>query len=389
MTVPIYFWYPVLGCLGLGYIFMSVPPVSDQFMALFGVGYGGLSVFLSAIYWTHSASQVPAGLLIDRIGPMRSLTLCLGGCLLGSLLPFLMPHSMAIAIAVRLLLGLATGTTFLVLVKILKILTPPNHIARAQGAQGAAFCLGTMLPYLTLIHAGEIGWIMAYLSGAIFCVVLGLAALRLPRGQLRGERASGGVTQVWAAMKKISTSRQLWFLGCCHGFSYGSLNTVGNWLPSILADTRRHSTIEEWALATSAILLIGTLGRMFSGDASRLMPRQMLIRRATLAIGCLYGALALANTPLLVLIPAVALSVLCGGTYAAIFTLTIDISAPAYVATAVGFMNMVANGVNILLILVLGNARELTGGFGAGLCLASLAAIGLFFWGRRIALPEQ
>ena len=45
---------------------------------------------------------------------------------------------------------------------------------------------------------------------------------------------------------------------------------------------------------------------------------------------------------------------------------------------------MLANGVHILLILTLGITRERFGGFGPGLCLAALAAIGLAIWGRSI-----
>jgi uncharacterized membrane protein len=82
------------------------------------------------------------------------------------------------------------------------------------------------------------------------------------------------------------------------------------------------------------------------------------------------------------MIPAVVLAMLCGSTYAAVLTLTIDISHPAYVATAVGFMNMVANGVNILLILVLGNTREFFGGFAPGLGLAAFGAAAIYLWGR-------
>ena len=352
-------------------------------MDLFSVGYGGLSIFLSALFWTHSAVQVPAGLFIDRIGIIRSLLACIALCAIGSLGPLIQPDKLAVAVSFRLILGMSSGMMFLLFVKILKILAPPGHVARAQGFQGAAFCLGTMLPYLTLTHAGASGWVMAYISGALFCLILGLCIFRLPLAPLRESNATAAsASQVWQAMKTIFTSKHIWVLGCCHGFSYGSLLTIGNWLPSILADTRSGSTIETWAVATSVILLIGTIGRIFSGDAIRLMPRQTLILRMTLCIGVLYALLALANSPIFVLIPAIALALLCGGTYAAIFTLTADMSSPAYVATTIGFMNMIANGVNILLILMLGITRELSGGFGLGLGLAALAAVGIFVWGR-------
>jgi len=382
VSIPVYFWFPVISFLGLGFVSMSAPPVADQFMSLFSVGFSGLSFFLSAIYWTHTAVQVPAGLLVDRIGALRSLLVCITVCLIGSLGPLIQPDNLALAISFRLILGVSTGMMFLVFVTILKILAPPRHAARVQGMQGAAFCLGTMAPYLTLTHAGSSGWLAAYFSGVVFCAVLGACIFRLPLAPLKESRATADAAQVWQAMKVIATSKSIWFLGCCQGFSFGSLVTIGNWLPAILADTQTGSTLEDWAVATSAILLIGTAGRVFSGDVSRLMPRQILIRRATLCIGLLYALIALANSPLLVFIPAVALAMLCGSTYAAILTLTIDISPPAYTATAVGFMNMLANGVNIMLILLLGNTREFFGGFGLGLGLAALGAAAICAWGR-------
>jgi hypothetical protein len=255
--------------------------------------------------------------------------------------------------------------------------------------QGAAFCLGNMLPYLTLTHAGASGWLAAYLSGAVFCVILGACIFRLPMAPLRESRATADAAQVWHALKTIITSRHIWFLGCCHGFSFGSLITIGNWLPAILADTHAGSTIEDWAVATSAILFIGTVGRIFSGDVSRLMPRQVLIHRATLCIGVLYALLALANSQVFVLIPAVGLAMLCGSTYAAIFTLAIDISPPSYVATAVGFMTTLATGMTAILILVLGNAREFSGGFCLGLGLAALGAAVIYAWGNFMHWQDE
>ena len=250
--------------------------------------------------------------------------------------------------------------------------------------QGAAFCLGTMLPYLTITHVGPSGWLAAYCSGAVFCAILGVCIFRLPLAPLRENVATANVIQVWQAMKVIFTSRQIWFLGSCHGFSYGTLTAIGSWLPTILAGARAGSTIEDWAVVTSAMLLIGMVGRIFSGEVIRLMPRQIFVPRATLCIGALYALLALANSPIYVLIPAMLLALLCGSTYASILTLTIDNASPAYVATAVGFMNMIANGVNITLILVLGNTREFSGGFGLGLGLAALGAALICVWGRLL-----
>ncbi|MCC8193526.1 MAG: MFS transporter [Deltaproteobacteria bacterium] len=261
--IPVYFWFPVLGCIAGGTFFMNIPPVAGQFMHLFGVGYAGLSVFLSILYWSHSFCQMPGGLLVDRLGVVRSLLICLVVMVATNLVPFLAPDSLTLAIAMRVVLGLVTGAFFLIMIKIIKILTPPVHIARMQGMHGAAFCLGTLIPYLYLPPTGSYGWMASYLSGVLFCVVIGLCMFRLPLDRLRESKETMTFSQALRMMKNISTSRNLWLLGCCHGFFFGTINTFGNWLPSILADIRTSSTPDDWAVATGAMLLVVPMGRVF------------------------------------------------------------------------------------------------------------------------------
>lgn len=384
MAIPIYFWFPVLGSIGLGFFFMNIPPAAAQFMEIFNVREAGLAFFLSAIYWTHSISQVPAGVLVDKLGALRSLFLCLALCLVCSLLPFVAPASLPLAVLMRLAIGFGTGTLFLAMVKIAKILTPPSLIARVQAAQGAAFSLGTMLPYLTLPWMGPYAWIMAYTIGAIFCLIYGLAAFRLPARQLEAGKAGSSLPQIWAALKVIACSKDLWFLGVCHGFAYGSLNAIGNWLPAILVEAEPGSVLATWAIATSVMLLVGTVGRISGSEAARLMPRRMLICRAVFLIAFFYWGLAFANTPTLILSLALVMAFICGTTYASIFTQAIELGEPDYVATAVGFMNMVANGVNVLLILTMGNLKQFSGSFSTALYLVGGVAIITYLVGRRL-----
>lgn len=361
-----------------GFMFMNIPPVAGQFMDLFGVSYGGLSFFLSALFWSHSVVQVPAGILVDRLGVFRSLVICIVICAGCNLLPFLAPRSLAFAAFARFMLGFGTGPLFLVVVKISKLLAPPNYIARVQGMQGAAFCFGTMLPYLVLPYLGEYGWMASYLIPVGFCVLLAAGAFWLPFANLGKGGSDASLATVWGAVKAISASKGIWLIGCCHGFAYGTLSNIGNWLPSIMADVRPASLAGDWAIATSVMLFIGTLGRMFGGEMPRFMERGRVLCKSVLVVGLMYMGLAVSNNPLPLMICALIAALVCGGTYASVFTLTIDISIPAYVATAVGFMNMVANLVNVILTLLLGNTRDLTGSFTLGLVVAGVCA--LIFW---------
>lgn len=366
---------------------LNIPPVGNQFMDLLGMGYGGLSLLLSAYYWANTLAQVPAGLLVDRIGAVRSLVLCIIITIICSLGPLLAPDSLLLAAGSRFFLGVCTGGFFLATVKIAKNITPPPYISRVQGAQGAAFSLGTMLPYVTLPYLGASGWIFSYTFCALFAIFIALAAYRLPLRALRRVRNSPGLKDVWSSVKIIALSKQVWFLGLSHGMTYGVLMTViGNWLPSILADSHPGSTIETWALITGIMLFAGTAARFFGGEvARRVTCRGTLLNRLVLVLPGAYWLLAFLPHPAVIIIVGFILAVLCGLAYASVFTLGIDTAPPAYVATSIGFLNMVANLVNVLLVVSLGLIRDYTGSFAPGLCAWGVLA--LIFWAasRRMA----
>ena len=78
------------------------------------------------------------------------------------------------------------------------------------------------------------------------------------------------------------------------------------------------------------------------------------------------------------------LAILGGINYGSIFSLTGNVVSPAYLATAAGFMNMIANIANVVLTLVLGTVREYTGSFGMALCATGFFALLVWLAGRKI-----
>lgn len=385
MSIPFYFWFPILVSSGIGFLAISIPPVADQFMHLFGFGYGGLSLLLGAYYWTHSLIQVPAGILVDRIGPMQALLTATCVSISCCLLPLLSPENFALAAATRMVLGICSGVLFLTAVKIIKLVTPPRYISRVQGVQGAASALGSLLPYLTLPYLGPYGWMASYILCALFFMSFFYGAYKLPLRAMRRTRTPQTMRQTWNAVKVIGFSRNVWFLGCCHGLTFGTLLTViGNWLPSILMDAKPGTSIETWGVITSVLLLMGTVGRAFSGDLMRKVPRGRILAVVPLVMAAGHFAFAFSPGVWGILAASAILAPVCGLTFASIFTLTTDTAPPSYVATAVGFMNMVANLVNTALVLSLGIIRDLTGSFSVGLLVTGFAALIFWFFARKI-----
>lgn len=390
--VPVYYWLPALGCLGMGFMFLNVSAVAEQFRSLFGLNYAELGVLLSALFWAHTLVQVPAGLVVDRLGTWRTLALSALLCAAGSFAPMLLPRNLVLAVCMRMLIGLATGLLFLSMVSAVKTLCPPAFMSRAQGLQGAAFSLGTMVPFIVLPSFGESGWAAAYVLGGFLSVALLVSLLSPPlvplRREVRAEPTSPG--NVLHVLRLVACNRRLWFIGCCHGFSYGTITALGNWLSVMLADSASSGNVagssnaEAWALPTSLVLLAGTMARIAGGELGRTLPKQKLLVGFVLGIGLFYLFLALAGSTWMLLACAFALAVCCGGTYASVFTLTIEAAGTRHTATGIGFMSMLANCVNVGLILLLGVVREYSGGFAPALGLCALCVLILLLWGRSI-----
>ena len=380
-----YIWFPALISAMGGYLFMSVAPLSTQFMALFGVGYAGMSLFLSGLLWSHSLVQLPAGLILDKLGVYRGFLIAIIIALVSNLLPFLAPENLALATALRFFGGLSSGVLFLAGVKVTAMMAPPEKIAQAQGIQGAAFSLGTMLPFVTLPYLGNEAWRFSYLIPATLSLVVIALSLLLPASVRKNNAGnSNSLANLLNALKFVATSVPIWTLGMFHGLSYGTLNNLGQWLPSILADLHGQSTALGWSLATGAVLLLGTLARAYGSVLLRWYTRSWIINTAVMLIGICYIVLGLIGNVYVGLAVGIALALFGGSTYGSIFSLTGQTVSPVYVATAAGFMNMIANIANVMLTLILGTVREYTGSFSMALCATGIFALLVWGCGRKI-----
>ncbi|MDR2441907.1 MAG: MFS transporter [Deltaproteobacteria bacterium] len=399
--MAVYVWYPILASLAVGFAFMNLPPLADDLMALYGVSYGGLSLLFSALLWAHSLFQIPSGLIIDKFGPYKTLVFSGLLAIFANLAPFLAYSSLALAISMRLVLGLCTCLNFLSVLKLIGQMAPKDQIAKLQGYQGGAFCLGTVLPYLCLSIGGGLSWKWAYLICAIMFVLVLAAtpAIREKKPKSSGDSGVSNVSYVsgasdessvsWAglvrtAIPAILKSKEIWALGLLHGFSFGTLNNLGQWLPSILSE-RSGRPLAHWTTFTIIILLIGTLSRCGSGLILTLISKSAAIIGVVLSVAGLYLWLGLSGNIWLTLVLGIMLAALSGLNYGPIFNLGGLVMKPAYMGTALGFLVMVANLTNVALTMILGNGKDYTGSFQAGLILAGIMSIiSLVIFGRTI-----
>lgn len=385
LIMPVYIWYSSLGGLALGFIFMNIPPVADQFMAMYGVGHGGLSLLLSGTIWAHALCQIPVGLLTDRIPPRLAALLACVLAVVSGLLPLAAPTNLTLAVVCRFLGGVCTALLYLATMKMITLLAPPGEHAKAQGIYGGMIGFGNMLPYIVLPLFGASGRVWSHALMAALYALTGIALLWVPKVALpKKASADAGEFSIRHVLKTVLFSPTMLAIGVVHGFIYGTLNNTGQWLPSILADLSGRP-IADWALASMLILLVGSCARLGSGYLLRFSTMSGLVLTGLALLAGLYIVLGLMPTPGLAIAAGLALAVACSMGYGAMFGLTIRSFNPVYIGVCFGYQTTLANFVYVGLTLLYGVVRDQTSSFAwaqiaAG--LAAFAALGIF--GRRI-----
>jgi MFS family permease len=129
----------------LGFYQRVAPAVlTAELQREFALSAGALGHLSAFYFYAYVAVQIPTGLLADRWGPRRLLTLGAGCAAIGMLL-FGLARDVAVANAGRALVGGGVGVAYVALLKIASVWLPPHRftlaaaMALSVGVLGAAF----------------------------------------------------------------------------------------------------------------------------------------------------------------------------------------------------------------------------------------------------------
>ena len=133
----------------------------------FDVGPGALSVFVMTQFAIYAALQVPAGALVDRFGPRR--TLVTAGVLTGTAqLLFGLSRAFPVGVAARLVLGCGDALTFVSVLRVALISADRQRypaLVAVTGLVGIAGSLVATLPLLVVLRT--VGWEVTFCGLAI------------------------------------------------------------------------------------------------------------------------------------------------------------------------------------------------------------------------------
>ncbi|HAZ7573465.1 TPA: MFS transporter [Legionella pneumophila] len=218
--------YAMIGWLlcGLGAIFYSyeyllriAPSVMENALRThFNLSASGFG-FLSSIYYlAYVPMQLPVGVLLDRYGPKRLLTMACLVCVIGTYM-FTGTTIFWVAATGRFLVGFGSAFAFVGVLKIATLWLPENRLAMISGMTSALGPIGAMLGdnFLELFIV-KMGWVKTLNMTAAFGIVLTLVLWVGIKDRKGHHRQSGTVPTLKKGLVDLGiiiTSRQIWVNG--------------------------------------------------------------------------------------------------------------------------------------------------------------------------------
>jgi len=183
-------WLPWL-IFGLGAVFYTyeyylrtAPSVMTEDLMSFyhtnALAFGNLAAFY---YYAYVPMQLPVGILMDRYGPRRLLSLACFFCALGSYL-FAMTASLWVAEIGRFMVGFGSAFAFVGVLKLATIWLPPERFAMIAGCTAALGAVGAIVGDATLTEmVAHQGWRQTINIVASIGMVLAVIMFLLIRDQ--------------------------------------------------------------------------------------------------------------------------------------------------------------------------------------------------------------
>lgn len=334
---------------------MRVAPsvMIDELMRDFAVGAAAIGNLSAFYFYGYAGMQIPVGLLMDRFGPRRLMTVAAAGCAAGCVMFALAPALWALSLG-RFVIGATAAFSLVGAMTVAGQWFPARHFALLSGLAmmlGMAGGVFGQAPLRLLVE--QLDWQRASLVLAVGGVVLALAAVATVRDR---SRAPGGLRQVMAGMVEVGRNPQTWLIAIAGlGTAGPLLGFAGLWGVPFLALTQ--GLDRSAAAGVTSLVFIGWgVGAPAAGWLSDRIRR----RKLPLVAGLVLSGLAIAGLAWAPGLPLWAVSALCficgfgGATQILGFAAVRELNPPRAAGTAIGIVNALVTGAGALYQPLLG-----------------------------------
>ncbi len=340
-------------CLYLIAFYQRVAPavITRELSREFDLSAASLGNLSAFYFYGYTAVQIPTGVLADRWGPRKVLSLGAALTAAGTLL-FALAPTVAWANMGRLAIGMAAGVAFVSMLKLATHWMPARRFALVSGLALFTGVMGATLAGVPLRGAVDaFGW-RAVMGASAAVTALAAAAIWIvvrddpsERGYASHYPAVGGAeqaTSLAAMVREALSYRNTWLLFLASGaFSGIVLAFAGLWGVPFLVSIHGFS-VPEAAATASAMLIAWSIASIGFAPLSERIGRRKPILLAGLVLTIVLWAAVILAPPLPR--PALVALILCLGIATGVLVLFFAFakeSVPARLAgTASGIANM-------------------------------------------------
>lgn len=272
-----------LGALFYSYeYFLRITPsvMTDDLVRYFHINDGTLGNLSAFYYYVYTPMQLIAGILMDRYGPRRLLTLASLFCVVGSFLFAATTHLWVAEIG-RFMIGFGSAFAFVGVLKLATIWLPQRYFAMFSGLATALGMLGAIAGNLALTKlVFMIGWqTTVYVSGAFGIIVALLIALfvrdqKYPSTTSKVETIN--LKLVIHNMWQIIKAPQMWIVGTIGGLLYLSTSAFSEMWGNPYLQAAHGFTPQQAATGISLIFAGWVFGGPIAGWLSDTIKRRCL-----------------------------------------------------------------------------------------------------------------
>jgi MFS family permease len=252
---------------------VSSAVIAPELMAEFHLTAESIGLLSGAFFYSFALLQIPAGPLLDRIGPRVVLTFSALIGAAGALL-FGVAHSFPAALAGRILMGFGMASILMGCLKVFTLRFSPGAFASLSGFIIAVGTVGNVLAASPMAYAASrIGWRMTFILCSLVTALLAVALFwalkeRVAFGSEKTSSPAGEVLGIRQSARLILGSLAFWQLGAVAFFRYGTyVSLQGIWLGLYLMDAKGYTPVQAGNVL--AMLAIGmTVGSPIAGYLS-------------------------------------------------------------------------------------------------------------------------
>jgi sugar phosphate permease len=212
----------------------------------------GLGLITAAFFYAFALTQIPIGLVLDRVGPRRTMTVLSLLAVAGALI-FARSDSLLVGILGRVLLGAGMACSLMGSLKLLTLWFGPDNFATLSGIIFAAGTIGSLAATTPLVLLVEMtGWRLAFNLIAAFNLLLTLVFYGLVRDRPQGNihrslptEAAPSLHKTFQGLFLLFRKRDYWIISFATFFRFGIFSAIQTlWAVPYLMEVMGLSVLE-------------------------------------------------------------------------------------------------------------------------------------------------